>query len=65
MIPVEGHKGLFRDETNHAILNTDIKGYQNYLNEKESLIHEKNRLDHLEKELEDIKKLLIKLLENK
>ncbi len=31
MIPVEGHKNLFRDEKTNAIINTDAIGYENYM----------------------------------
>ena len=31
MIPVEGHKNLFRDEKTNAIINTDTIGYENYM----------------------------------
>ena len=31
MIPVEGHKNLFRDENTNAIINTDTIGYENYM----------------------------------
>ena len=34
MIPVEGHKNLFRDKDSGAIINHDYNGYQNYLNDK-------------------------------
>ena len=37
MLPVEGHKSLFRDEETNAILNTDTIAYENYMNL--SLIH--------------------------
>ena len=30
MIPVEGHKNLFRDETSGAIINHDSLGYSQY-----------------------------------
>ena len=30
MIPVEGHKNLFRDEKSGAIVNTDTFGYSEY-----------------------------------
>ena len=39
MIPVEGHKNLFRDEKTGAINNTDDRGYSNYKSDKLSLIH--------------------------
>ena len=31
MIPVEGHKHLFRDENTGAIINEDDSGYNNYV----------------------------------
>ena len=34
MIPVEGHKNLFRDEKTGAIINTDTAGYRNYMSDK-------------------------------
>ena len=34
MIPVEGHKSLFRDEDTNAIVNTDTIAYDNYINNK-------------------------------
>ena len=34
MIPVEGHKNLFRDEKTGAIINTDDRGYSNYMSDK-------------------------------
>ena len=33
MIPVEGHKNLFRDEKTGAIINTDTSGYNNYMSD--------------------------------
>lgn len=65
MIPVEGHKGLYRDESSTAIINTDIKGYEDYITTKQNYIEEKTRMDKLEDEIKDIKSLLLKLLENK
>ena len=35
MIPVEGHKSLFRDQDTNAILNTDDIAYENYISTKE------------------------------
>ena len=31
MIPVEGHKNLYRDEKTNAIVSTDNIGYENYI----------------------------------
>lgn len=65
MIPVEGHKGLFRDENSNAIVNCNDYEYQEYLKLKSQSIHEKNEIDSLKNELDEIKSLLIKLLESK
>ena len=32
MIPVEGHKNLYRDENSNAIINTDHAAYNDYIN---------------------------------
>ena len=34
MIPVEGHKHLYRDEKSGAIINTDSHGYSQYKKSK-------------------------------
>lgn len=65
MIPVEGHKGLYRDEKSNAIINCNDYEYQEYLNAKKSSLDEKNEIDSLRIELDEIKFLLKKLLENK
>jgi hypothetical protein len=65
MIPVEGHKGLYRDEKSNAIVNCNDYEYQEYLRTKNSMIDEKNEIQNLKIELTEIKLLLSKLLENK
>jgi hypothetical protein len=65
MIPVEGHKGLYRDEKSNAIINCNDYEYQEYLKTKNSMIDEKNEIKNLKTELSEIKSLLTKLLENK
>lgn len=65
MIPVEGHKGLFRDENSNAIVNCNDYEYQEYLKLKSQSIDEKNEIDSLKNELDEIKSLLLKLLESK
>ena len=52
MIPVEGHKSLFRDEETNAILNTDTIAYENYMNSKRSNSDKQAELDTMKKELE-------------
>lgn len=65
MIPVEGHKGLFRDEKSNAIVNCNDYEYQEYLKVKNSSLDEKNEIENLKTELSEIKLLLTKFLENK
>jgi hypothetical protein len=65
MIPVEGHKGLYRDEKSNAIVNCNDYEYQEYLRAKNSTLDEKGEIENLKTELSEIKLLLTKLLENK
>jgi hypothetical protein len=65
MIPVEGHKGLYRDEKSNAIVNCNDYEYQEYLRVKNSTLDEKGEIENLKTELTEIKSLLAKLLENK
>jgi hypothetical protein len=65
MIPVEGHKGLYRDEKSNAIVNCNDYEYQEYLRVKNSTLDEKGEIENLKTELTEIKLLLAKLLENK
>jgi hypothetical protein len=65
MIPVEGHKGLYRDEKSNAIVNCNDYEYQEYLKVKNSSLDEKTEIENLKTELTEIKLLLTKLLENK
>ena len=58
MIPVEGHKNLFRDEESNAILNTDDIGYQNYIALREKNNDKKAEIDSMRKELDELKSLL-------
>jgi hypothetical protein len=65
MIPVEGHKGLYRDEKSNAIVNCNDYEYQEYLRIKNSSLDEKSEIENLKIELTEIKLLLAKLIENK
>jgi len=65
MIPVEGHKGLFRDEKSNAILNCNNYEYEEYLKIKTNIINEKNEIDGLKNEIKEIKFLLKQLIESK
>ena len=61
MIPVEGHKNLFRDEKTGAIINMDTVGYSNYLSDKRRNSDKQAELDEMKKELETLKSMLSEL----
>lgn len=65
MIPVEGHKGLYRDESTNAILNCNNNEYEEYLKAKNNVLKEKNEIQNLKDEISEIKDLLYKLLDKK
>ena len=61
MIPVEGHKNLFRDEKTGAIVNMDTSGYSNYLSDKRKNADKQAELDEMKKEINSLKSLLNEL----
>ena len=61
MIPVEGHKNLFRDEKTGAIVNMDTSGYSNYLSDKRKNSDKQAELDERKKEINSLKSLLNEL----
>ena len=61
MIPVEGHKNLFRDESSGAIVNCDNKAYQNYLEDKKRNNLKKAEIDAMKDEIETLKSMLKEL----
>jgi len=61
MIPVEGHKNLFRDEKTGAILNTDNKEYYSYISSRNKKVDQKLELDEMKKDIDEIKTLLKQL----
>ena len=58
MIPVEGHKNLFRDEKTGAIINTDTSGYNNYMSDKRRNSDKQAEMDAMKEELETLKSML-------
>ena len=62
MLPVEGYKGLYRDETSNAIINCNTNQYQEYLNVKNKKIKEKNELTLLKEEVNKLKLNMEKIL---
>ena len=58
MIPVEGHKSLFRDEETNAIVNTDTIAYENYMNNNLVSSDKKAEMDDVKRELAELKSML-------
>jgi len=58
MIPVEGHKNLFRDEKTNAIVNNDIIAYENYMSVRRKNTDKQAELDDMKKEIETLKSML-------
>ena len=58
MIPVEGHKNLFRAEKTGAIINMDTSGYNNYMSDKRRNSDKQSEIDAMKEELETLKSML-------
>ena len=58
MIPVEGHKNLFRDENNNAIISTDEASYNDYMNNRRINSDRQAELDSMKNEIETLKSML-------
>tara|TARA_B100001989_G_scaffold220895_1_gene173518 strand:+ start:1158 stop:1391 length:234 start_codon:yes stop_codon:yes gene_type:complete len=54
-IPVEGKFGLYRDSNSTAIINTDRKAYQTYINQKNKMEKKNNELDQMKEDLNNMK----------
>jgi len=65
MIPVEGHKNLFRDPETGAILNYDINSYSQHISKRNKKLDEKAELDEMKKDIDEIKSLLKELANRK
>ena len=61
MIPVEGHKNLFRDEKTGAIINTDTAGYRNYMSDKRRNSDKQAEMNAMKEEIETLKSMLNEL----
>ena len=61
MIPVEGHKNLFRDEKTGAVLNIDTAGYSNYMSNKRINSDKQAELDAMRNEIDTLKRMLNEL----
>ena len=61
MIPVEGHKNLFRDEKTGAIINMDTTGYSNYMSDKRRNSDKQAEMDAMKEELATLKSMFKEL----
>ena len=61
MIPVEGHKNLFRDEKTGAIINMDTTGYSTYKSDKRRNSDKQAELNEMKSEIETLKTMLKEL----
>jgi len=62
MIPVEGHKNLFRDEKSGAIVSTDTIGYSQYIRMKNEKQKQREEIDQIKDDITEIKSLLKELI---
>tara|TARA_B100000212_G_scaffold156716_1_gene117728 strand:- start:175 stop:378 length:204 start_codon:yes stop_codon:yes gene_type:complete len=62
MIPVDGHKNLYRDENSGAILNTDSSGYNQYMQMKTAKLTQREELDKIKADIDEIKLLLKQII---
>ena len=58
MLPVEGHKNLFRDENTNAIISTDEAAYNDYMNNRRINSDKQAELDEMKNEIETLKSML-------
>ena len=64
MIPIKDNKNLFRDEKSGAVINTDTNGYAQYKKMKSNKKSQREELDRMKEDIEEIK-LLLKQLASK
>ena len=57
MIKVEGHKNLYRNDAG-AIINTDSTEYNQYMRLKNKRKSEKDEIDRLRREIDEIKSMI-------
>jgi len=72
LIKVEGHAELVREETSHAIINTDTSSYIQYMKAMENKKKQKDQLrdavreiNSLKSEMHEIKALLMQMMDRK
>ena len=65
MIKVEGHTNLFRDEESGAIMNLDTAGYHEYVKKRNMKQKQRDEIDDIKSELDEIKMMLKQILKNR
>lgn len=65
MIRVDGHKNLYRDEKSGAIVNCDTTSYNQYVNSLQYKEMQRQELDRMKNDIDEIKLLLKELLNKK
>lgn len=59
---VEGNDSLVRDVSSKAIINTNSKEYQNYVDKRNMMAKQKQEIDSLKKDMSEIKEMLATLI---
>lgn len=62
MIKVEGYDNLYRDEKSGAIINCDSIAYDQYVNSIAQREIQKNEINQMKKDIDEIKSLLMEFL---
>ena len=63
MIKVEGHPHLYRDERTGSIINCDDIGYDQYVKSQKLRKNQKEEIQNMKKDIDEIKSLLKILVE--
>lgn len=62
LIPVEGHKNLYRDKNSGAILNYDSFEYSQYIKMRNDKRKKNEEIEQIKRDIQEIKSLLKDLL---
>ena len=62
-IKVEGHTHLYREETSHAIINTDEEQYRLHKVRKQRFLAQKEEINTLKSDVSEMKLMLQQLLD--
>lgn len=54
LLPIEGKDDFYRDSKSRAVINTDHNQYETYMNNRNRLSSEKERVDKLEEKVDNL-----------